>query len=156
MNARFVESDNQKQVVFATRILGESYDQFQIFADGTITKGSGTAAPVDILENLGAVESTLTTVAATGATETLDLSATSFFNVTMDQNCEFTFSNPAVSGNVTMFTLILRGAFTPTWPLSVDWPDGTPPTYTTPSIYTFMTIDGGTTYLGSQAGKAYA
>jgi len=107
------------------------------------------------VENVGAIESNVLTVAATGATETLDTATYGVFNVTMDQNCTFTFSNPAPSGKATLFTLILRGAFTPTWPASVDWPDATPPTYGTPSVYTFLTLDAGTTWLGSRAGKAY-
>ena len=107
------------------------------------------------VENVGAIESNVNTVAASGATLTLDTSLCGVHNVTMDQSCTFTFSNPAPSGKCTIFTLILRGAYTPTWPASVDWPDATPPTYTTPSVYVFTTVDGGTTYLGSQAGKAY-
>ena len=48
------------------------------------------------------------------------------------------------------------GAFTPTWPASVKWDSGTAPTYTTPSLYVFTTLDSGTTWLGSQVGKAFA
>ncbi len=107
------------------------------------------------VEDIGAIESNVNTVAATGATETLDLSTYGVFDCTMDQACEFTFSNPAPSGKATIFTLILRGAFTPTLPASIDWA-GTAPTYTTPSQYVFTTVDGGTTYLGQQVGAAFA
>lgn len=116
-----------------------------------LSKVAGGAA----VENIGAIESDVNTVAASGSTETLDISIKAIHDVTMDQNCTFTFSNPAPSGKCSMFTLILRGAFTPTWPASVDWPDATQPTYTTPSIYTFMTVDAGTIWLGAQAGKAF-
>jgi hypothetical protein len=75
--------------------------------------------------------------------------------MTMDQNCEFTFSNPAPSGKATIFTLILRGAFTPTFPGTVDWGDATPPTYATPSQYVFTTVDAGTTYLGQLVAGAF-
>lgn len=119
--------------------------------DEKLSKVAGGAA----VENIGAIESDVNTVAASGATETLDISVKAIHDVTMDQNCTFTFSNPAPSGKCSMFTLILRGAFTPTWPAAVDWPDATQPTYTTPSIYTFMTVDGGTIWLGAQAGKAF-
>src|SRR6187431_2691571 len=54
-------------------------------------------------ENLGAVEHNVTTVGATGATETLDTSASAVFDMTMDQACVFTFSNPAPSGDFTSF-----------------------------------------------------
>lgn len=116
-----------------------------------LSKVAGGAA----VENIGAIESDVNTVATSGSTETLDISVKAIHDVTMDQNCTFTFSNPAPSGKCSMFTLILRGAFTPTWPASVDWPDATQPTYTSPSIYTFMTVDGGTIWLGAQAGKAF-
>lgn len=107
------------------------------------------------VEDVGAIESNVNTVAATGATETLDTSIYGVHDCTMDQNCTFTFSNPAPSGKATLFTLILRGAFTPTWPAAVKWPDATQPTYTTPSIYTFFTVNAGTTWYGAQAGKAF-
>lgn len=120
-------------------------------ADAALPKVAGGAS----VENLGAVESNVQTVAATGATETLDTSVYGVFDCTMDQACTFTFSNPAPSGKLSSFVLILRGAFTPTLPASVDWADATPPTYTTPSVYIFTTVDAGTTWLGAQVGKAF-
>lgn len=106
--------------------------------------------------NVGAVEFNVNTVATSGATETLDLSLYSVHDVTMDQNCTFTFSNPAPSGDLTEFVLILRGAFTPTFPASVDWAGGAAPTYATPSKYVFSTVDAGTTYMGTLAGSGFA
>lgn len=105
--------------------------------------------------NVGAIESNVNTVASSGSTETLDTSLYAVHDVTMSEACTFTFSNPAASGKATLFTLILRGAFTPTWPAAVDWPDATQPTYTTPSVYTFITVDGGTIWMGASAGKAF-
>lgn len=107
------------------------------------------------VENVGAIESNVNTVPVSGSTETLDTAVYGVHDVTMDQNCTFTFSNPAPTGKATIFTLILRGAFTPTFPASVDWPDATPPTYTTSSVYTFMTVNNGTMWFGVQAGKAF-
>lgn len=121
-------------------------------ADAALPRAAGGAS----VENIGAVESNVNTVATSGGTETLDTSLYGVHDVTMDQACTFTFSNPAPSGKATIFTLILRGAFTPTWPASVDWPDATPPTHTTPAVYVFTTVDAGTTWFGNQAGKAYA
>jgi hypothetical protein len=91
------------------------------------------------------------TVAATGATETL--TDAPIQKMTMDQNCTFTFPTPTTAGHI--FMLHLLGAFTPTFPGTVDWPDASPPTYTTPSIYVFVTDDTGTTWFGSQVGKAF-
>jgi hypothetical protein len=105
--------------------------------------------------NIGAIESNVNTVASSGATETLDTSVYGVHDITMSEACTFTFSNPAPSGKATLFTLILRGAYTPTWPAAVDWPNAVQPTYTTPAVYTFLTVDAGTTWLGTQAGRAF-
>ena len=85
------------------------------------------------------------TVAASGATETLPATHAAH-RVTMDEACEFTFSNPTAGHT---FLLWLSGAFTPTFPGSVDWNAATPPTYATPSLYAFTTMDAGTTWGGS-------
>lgn len=107
------------------------------------------------LLQVGPIESRVETVASTGATKSLDSAEYGVFDMTMNVNCTFSFTNPAVSGEATSFVLILRGAFTPTLPAAVDWADATAPTYTTPSIYSFTTVDGGTTWLGAQVGKAF-
>jgi hypothetical protein len=120
-------------------------------ANNFVAKLAGEAA----IQNLGSVEFTVSTIAASGATETLDTSVYGVFDVTMDQACTFTFSNPAPSGKESEIKLILRGAFTPTFPASVDWGDASAPTYTTPSVYYFSTVDAGTTWYGVQAGKAF-
>ena len=124
--------------------------------DTTPQLGGTLDAVTNSIENLGAVEEEVNTVAASGATETLDVSTYGVHDVTMDEACTFTFSNPAPSGDASSFALILRGAFTPTLPASVDWPDGAAPTYTTPTVFVFWTVDAGTTWLGSSPGKAYA
>ena len=107
------------------------------------------------VETVGAVEENVNTVASSGATETLDVSLYGVHDITMSEACTFTFSNPAPSGKASSFVLILRGAFTPTFPAGVDWSGGAP-TYATPSIYTFTTVDGGTTWLGTLVGSGFA
>lgn len=99
---------------------------------------------------------TVNTVAATGATETLSFETANVHDVTMDQNCTFSFSNPPASGTYGKITVIVRGSFTPTWPASVDWTlAGGAPTYSTPAIYVFFTVDGGTNYFGLQGGRGF-
>lgn len=98
----------------------------------------------------------LTTVAAAGATETLDLESGNAFDITLNQACTFTFSNPPATGKMGSFTLILRqngtGGYATTWPASVDWADGTVPTLVTTAssvtILCFITVDGGTIWHG--------
>lgn len=92
------------------------------------------------------------TVAATGSTETLTTADVQ--KIVMDQSCTFTFPTPAGTGHG--FILVLSGAFTPTFPASVDWDSATAPTYASPSWYTFITADGGTTWLGSLVASGLA
>lgn len=94
-------------------------------------------------------EYAVNTVAASGATETLTLAPA--HAVTMDQNCTFTFPTPSAGHT---FLLRLSGAFTPTFPASVDWDSATAPTYATPSLYGFTTLDGGTIWVGTLIASA--
>ena len=91
-----------------------------------------------------------------GATRTFDLETGNFFSATLNQSSTFTFSNPAASGDFCGFVMELTngGAFTITWPASVDWTGGAPPTLTAAGVdqLVFTTRDGGTTWFGLVAG----
>lgn len=100
----------------------------------------GLSAPVNV-------------VASAGATAVLP-NTVDQHDITMSQNCVFTFPTPTEPGFV--FALTLRGAFTPTFPASVDWDSGTPPTYSPVAVYTFVTTDAGVNWRGSLVGGAYA
>ena len=96
-----------------------------------------------------------------GTSTTIDLSSATNFTHNLVGNTTYTFSNPAASGSVSAFTLKIRqdtSARTITWPSSVDWAGGTAPTLTSQTygidIFTFFTLDGGTTYYGFVAGQA--
>jgi hypothetical protein len=120
---------------------------------GTDTTRAVTPAGVQAVRDILVTgEAAVNTVAAAGSTETLS-AAYQLHNVTMDQNCTFSFTSPSAGA---VFAVLLSGAFVPTWPGTVDWPDGTLPTYTSPSLYVFATFDGGTTWEGVQSGKAFA
>jgi len=94
--------------------------------------------------------------ANTGSAYTINLNNGNTFNLTLTDNCTFTFSNPPASGSMGSFTLLLRqdgtGGRTTTWPGSVDWAGGSAPTLTTAisavDILVFITIDGGTIWHG--------
>lgn len=67
-------------------------------------------------------------------------------DVTMTENCTLSFDSPT-DGHA--FILWLSGAFTPTWPASVVWDGGVTPTYDSAGTrYSFVTLDGGTAWLG--------
>jgi hypothetical protein len=99
---------------------------------------------------------TQSNIGNTGASRTFDLEVANSFSATLDQNSTFTFSNPPTSGRFGTFVLELTngGAFTITWPASVDWPAGIAPTLTTSGkdVLVFTTRDAGTTWYGFVSG----
>ena len=100
------------------------------------------------------VKETLLTASA-GTAYTIVITAASVLNLTLTGNCAFTF--PAASPGA-QFTLLLAqdatGSRVPSWPASVRWADGTPPTLTTTAgktdVITF--ICDGTYWLGFVGG----
>ena len=91
------------------------------------------------------------------STQTLDLSTTNIFNLTLSSNTTLTFTNPPASGTAYSFMLYCKqdatGSRTITWPASVKWPNSSVPTLSTGAnkldILNFFTLDGGTTYVGA-------
>jgi hypothetical protein len=71
-------------------------------------------------------------------------------------------TNVPTGTNAVSFTLILTAdgtARTITWPASVKWPGAVAPTLTSTlnkiDVYTFLSVDNGTTWLGMQSGKNF-
>lgn len=85
----------------------------------------------------------VTTVAATGATETL---SPGVYDLTLDQACTFTLSG-ATDGESGVITAILRGAFATTWPAEVTWLNGAPPDVSL-RVVTLFSVDA-TNWLGT-------
>lgn len=89
--------------------------------------------------------------------QTLDLSTTNIFNLTLANSATLTFSNPPSSGTAYSLTLYCKqdatGSRTITWPAAVKWPNASTPTLSTGAnkidIFNFFTLDGGTTYVGA-------
>ena len=126
---------------------GSENDLVALDASGDLkTVDSGAYAPAS-------GQYAVNTVAASGATETLPATHPAH-NVTMDVNCTFTFAAPTSAGHT--FILRLAGAFTPTFPASVVWDGGAAPTYASPSVYAFTTLDTGTTWIGSLVASGLA
>ena len=91
-----------------------------------------------------------------GTLATVDMTAANFFSATLGSATTFAFTNPCTSGNFGGFVLELTngGAFTVTYPASVDFVGGVAPTLTAAGVdqLVFTTCDAGTTYLGFVAG----
>jgi hypothetical protein len=83
---------------------------------------------------------------------TVDLSTGNYFAETLAANTTYTFSN---AGDVQAFQIEVTGAstYTITWPASVEWTAGVAPSSPASGetdVYTFVTTDGGTSYIGLQ------
>ena len=100
-------------------------------------------------------------VTSSSGTATLDFETATVFQLTLSEDVTtFTWSNAPTSGTAFGFTLKViqdSTARTIAFPASVDWPGGTAPTLSSGSgdvdVFTFFTIDGGTTYYGFTAGQ---
>jgi len=111
---------------------------------------------------------TETAVGGTGGTNsgtayTVDLTTGNVFHILLNANCTFTFPSTLTSGTAYSFILVLKqdgGTRTATWPSSVIWPGGTTPVLSATGgirdIFTFMTINGGTSWLGFAGGLNFA
>jgi hypothetical protein len=90
-------------------------------------------------------------------TQTLDFSTTNIYNLTLASSTTLTFTNPSPSGTAYSVLLYCKqdatGSRVITWPASVKWPNGSAPTMSTTAnkvdVFSFFTLDGGTTYLGA-------
>ena len=93
-------------------------------------------------------------------TVTLDMTDGNVFEHTANGgNVTFAFSNPPAddkAGSITLKWIQDSSDRTITWPGSVDWAGGSAPSVTSGSgkvdLYTFLTVDNGTTWYGFQAG----
>ncbi len=94
-----------------------------------------------------------------GANRTFTLGSGNYFTATLDQNSTFVFDYSTAPSGCVSFVLQLKngtgGPFSITWPASIEWPAGVTPTRTTTDgrtdIWTFITTDGGTNWLGNLA-----
>lgn len=124
---------------------------------------STTTAAGDYVSIRDGGKETVSTVAASGATETLDLANGNVHDVTLTADCTLTFAGATV-GVACSFTLLLRqdgtGGWTTTWPGSVVWAGGTAPTLdetaSTVAVLTFFSLDGGTVWYGFPTGGGSA
>jgi hypothetical protein len=92
----------------------------------------------------------------TGGSVTIDLSTANNFRRQFNSTPTITFTNPPAS-NAFGFTLVTvnAGAYSITWPVTIDWVGGTVPILTSAGtdVLVFYTFNGGTTYYGFVTGK---
>ena len=102
------------------------------------------------------------TVAGT-TTRTHDLSLGWHCKFTLTANTTIAFSNVPATGWVRVTMTIIQDAGTArtlTWPSSIKWSGGTVPTFPATlgadALYQLDTVDGGTTWRGTQIGASFA
>jgi len=104
---------------------------------------------LDYGETLNAIGSIAT------STHTIDIESGNVVSATLATASTLTFSNPPASGTAGSFTLLLTngGAYTVTWPTTIDWAGGTAPSLTAAGIdwLTFASTNA-TTWAGFVAG----
>ena len=121
---------------------------------------SSKIAPTGLVSD-ATFDTYITSAALSGTTPSVDVGARDTYTLTTSGNTTFTFTGVPSSGQVGTFSLIITagGTHTLTWPASVDWAGGTAPDAPASGetdVYTFMTVDGGTTWYGFLAGDAMA
>ena len=134
---------------------------------GSSASCTGNAATATTATNLSGgsltnYAETINAVGNTGAAATINLANGNFVTATLTGNCTWTFTTGVTSGAVS-FTLFLANDATASrtivWPASVVWPGGTVPNRTTAAsktdVYTFFTINNGTTWYGNLAQYNY-
>ena len=157
------------------KILTEKQNMVTVVApDGTEITGPTWAYLVDLVEQATSVDPNpppttsfglykLRSVAATG-TAVLNLSLGTEFAVTLNSpQCTISFTNPSnlsdVSQQISIRLKQGNGANKVTWPSTIKWPNGVPPTlsYTAgkTDIITLVSDDKGASWFGFFAGAAY-
>lgn len=98
---------------------------------------------------------------STGTSITLDLASANTFVYTLTGDVDVSVTNPTTNLPGQSFTLILEqdatgGRAVTSWPSGIEWSDGTAPNLdTTPgvkNVVSFITTDGGTSYIGFVSG----
>ena len=155
-NINSLSSTAQTQITSATTTANAALPK----TGGTM---SGATIFADQLATRPEIKDYSETYNASSGNGTVDLDLESgnvFQHTASGGNVTFTFSNPPASGKGGSFTLKWiqdSSDRTATWPGSVDWAAATAPTLTSGSakvdVFTFFTVDGGTTWYGFTAGQ---
>lgn len=144
-------------ILFQTSTTTSSTTRVTIQNTGAIETAVGTS--LDMYSRSTQMNTSLSSTATT----TLNCALGDVFNVSLVGNTTIAFSNVPASGRAYIMTLIMRqdatGNRIVTWPSSIKFDFGQPPTPDTNSnkiaVYRLMTIDGGTTWFGSMFGGSF-
>jgi hypothetical protein len=136
-------------------VFPDSTTQTTAFSAASNLTFSGTIGFTQITETYAAP-------AISSGTLTINLANGTVFNVANNANITtFSITN-AVAARAAAFTLCLTAngtGYTQTWGAAVKWPGGVAPTLTTTAgkidVITFVTVDGGTTWLGFLGGQSF-
>jgi hypothetical protein len=106
----------------------------------TANGGAGAFIPDPFYE-------TVNTVAAAGSTETIPAPTTATVNrITLSANCTFTFPTATAGAGFVLELVQGASAWTATWPGTVKWASGTPPTLSAGAgeidVFVFFCSDG--------------
>ena len=139
-------------------------------AEGTTQAAHASGATVTALLTAGAVRGfalvadIVTVVAAAGAAQTLDaVGGTRTYDQTLSAaSCAFTLTG-AVAGRANVLTVLLRqdttGGRLVTWPISVLWSGSVTPGLSAGAsksdLFSLVSVDGGTSWLGAVAGSGF-
>ncbi len=114
--------------------------------------GIGTASPQYKLDVLGTMHSRLVNLDASSTPSSINLSSGNVQSFVLNSNPTLSFTNPQAGAE---YKLIIKqdatGGRTITWPATVKWPSGNPPTLTTTAngVDTVDFVFDGVNYLGS-------
>lgn len=161
---RHVPIHDHTNIYQGGKLRGKAITGVGTVSDGGSSGGGGTTTTptTGFLTTTDGRGDVISTNAASGSTETIDLANGNVHDITLTENCTFTFTSPD-TGFARSFTLLLRqdttGSRLATWPASVYWPGGSAPTLATTAYYTdwidFITVDGGSHWLGVLNAAAY-
>lgn len=160
---------NSKQLTGTGEFTGTITHSGAVSLTNTLTmSSSGNIVGGDKVISAACLKDTSETVNAIGNTSggvSVDFSAGNVATYTLTGNqTSLTITNPPASGTAGFLTLIITqdgtGSRTTAWGAAFTFPGGTDFVASTAAgavdIFTFMTINGGTTWRGFEGGKAFA